>query len=313
MKFLFICGKNMRIPVNFSKFSCHADVISTKKEFNRFRKDNSKQSIVLIKKKIMEKLKSKAKEYDVIFLCNGKFLLEQSVQDIKKFVKSLQKTSCVFFWSHDAIDREKRYRFSDIAYYSDIVSSVCIHNLNIYKQRGCNSLQLNQIYQGYNAGVFYPMNFKKKNDVLFIGSNYGKRLELIKFLKKEGIKIYHPKVWDDKKVNKVYNQSKICLNMSSGDWFSNRCIHILGAGSFLLSKYSSDLNKTFKNEKGLVLWNNKEELLSQIIYYLDKGIKRTQISSNGKEMVKNFTWDKQWYKILSVINGKQIIDGAFKY
>ena len=67
-----------------------------------------------------------------------------------------------------------------------------------------------------------------------------------------------------------YRKSKIILNFPRQDsGFSDRVFQALGAGSFLLSKFCSDLERVFKKEIHLDWFKTPEECLKLVEFYLE--------------------------------------------
>ncbi|MFA5599029.1 MAG: glycosyltransferase [Phenylobacterium sp.] len=182
-----------------------------------------------------------------------------------------------------------------------------------FKAAGCKNI--NQIFQGFEPDIFF--NIKPSNklyDITFIGSIAGinkRRSRYIAMLKRNNLKVFMSKV-NIVQSNTIYNKSKICLNFVPAECFSNRVIRIMASGGFLLSQYCSDLNAAFENEQDLVLWKTDEELKDNIGRFLKDHKAREKIAASGNRIIQNFSWANQVQKMLKIVDGHNIIDGAFK-
>ncbi len=86
----------------------------------------------------------------------------------------------------------------------------------------------------------------------------------------------------------VYNQSKIDLNItlrSIERGIPLRAFDIMGAGGFLLSNYQADLLEMFVPGEEFVYYEDKEDLLRKVDYYLTHEREREAIAKNGHDKV----------------------------
>lgn len=87
----------------------------------------------------------------------------------------------------------------------------------------------------------------------------------------------------------VYKNSKINLNISLKSIQNGiplRVFDIMGCGGFLLTNYQADLFRHFEPDVDFVYYNDYEDCLSKIAYYLEHEEKRRQIARNGYEKIK---------------------------
>ncbi|MGJ9383955.1 CgeB family protein [Salipaludibacillus sp. CF4.18] len=142
--------------------------------------------------------------------------------------------------------------------------------------------------------VYFPAkNIKKKYDVGFIGRNYGVRKELVSFLEENGlnIKAYGPGwengVLDVSKNNEFYNSCKIVLGTANIGYSSKlmnpklRDFEVPLSGTFYITNYTKELNNLFEEDKEIVFYNNKEELIRKLRYYLQNDMIREEIAAKG--------------------------------
>lgn len=89
---------------------------------------------------------------------------------------------------------------------------------------------------------------------------------------------------------KIYKFSKINLNITSKTIKSGlplRMFDIMGAGGFLITNYQSEISEYFEIGKDLVVYENFNDLVNKISYYLLHEEERLEIASNGYHKVKN--------------------------
>lgn len=86
----------------------------------------------------------------------------------------------------------------------------------------------------------------------------------------------------------IFKKSRINLNISLRGIKSGiplRAYDIMGAGGFLLSNYQADFLDDFVPEEDFVYYENKEDLLWKIAYYLDHEGERKAIAKSGHDKV----------------------------
>ena len=104
---------------------------------------------------------------------------------------------------------------------------------------------------------------------------------------------------------KVFACSKINLNPSLRIIQSGiplRAFDIMGAGGFLLTNYQQELPEYFEIGKDLDVYENEEDLLWKINYYLEHEEERVQIAKNGQKKVREFyTWKQRIEDIMTIM------------
>ncbi|WP_337461966.1 glycosyltransferase [Jutongia sp.] len=103
----------------------------------------------------------------------------------------------------------------------------------------------------------------------------------------------------------VFSLSKININMTIRSITSGiplRCMDILGAGGFLFSNYQPELEEYFVPEREWVSFQEAEEMLDKVVFYLQHDELRDRIAENGFQKVKReFTYDKALEKMLGIV------------
>ena len=66
-----------------------------------------------------------------------------------------------------------------------------------------------------------------------------------------------------------------------------RCMDIMGSGSFLLTNFQSDLLDYFIPGEDFVYYENEDDLISKVSYYLTHESERQQIITNCTEKMRD--------------------------
>jgi spore maturation protein CgeB len=196
------------------------------------------------------------------------------------------------------------------------------HDVELIKNAGYRA----EFFQvGYNQ-IFYNNHseVKKEADIVFFGNNYPNhfplshfRYEIASGLKQnfgDNFKIYGNQ-WDlpsrdmnFKQIEEgaIYRGAKIGINLSHfnyGRYSSDRIFRIMSCGTMCLSHRYKNIHLDFKEGEHLRTWENLDELLDLINFYLINDSERLAIAKKGNEYVeKYFTWE---YRISNQL--KQII------
>ena len=104
-------------------------------------------------------------------------------------------------------------------------------------------------------------------------------------------------------VNKVYNSTKICLNIhhrQSKEGVNPRTFEILGAEGFQLTDYKKILEELFDIGREIECYKNENDLLDKIEYYLENEDEREKIAQRGNDIArKKHTYKHRAETILS--------------
>jgi len=191
-----------------------------------------------------------------------------------------------------------------------------------------------------NQFLYKSMALEKTYDIGFIGQLYGKRKTIIDKIKKAGLKINcWGKGWSNGRISqeemiKIFSKTKINLNFSDSstrpflkaiggiflrppNYYDNlksfidrrkrkqikgRNFEIPGCGSFLLTDSADNLEDYYIDGKEIVIYNNSDDLIRKIHYYLDHKEDREKIAQAGYERtLKDHTYDKRFKKIFKTI------------
>ncbi len=174
---------------------------------------------------------------------------------------------------------------------------------------------------------YIPIGLKKMNipqiyDVCFIGRPKADRAEILKYLTKNKIKVTlfgwdwyeDPELKEmfkgplnQKDYAQVINQSKINLSLTKAGYseekglynIKGRFFEIALCHAFQIAEYFKGIEKFFKEDKEIVLFKTKEELLEKIKYYLKNNKERNRIAENSyKKVKKRFYRETELRKII---------------
>jgi glycosyltransferase involved in cell wall biosynthesis len=182
---------------------------------------------------------------------------------------------------------------------------------------------------GSDCTIFYPQNFEKKYDIAFLGNansgfGRGKYIQkLIQYSKDNNLTIFLAgSGWDEygypyrivkhgAETNKIYNQSKVCVNIHNDRQFAgidkemdanNRLFDLAMAQCCQVSNGEQMIVKYFDN-KEVMTADNPEEWISKIDYYLKHEEERKQLGLNArKRALKVHTWEKRATEFINFIN-----------
>jgi len=177
------------------------------------------------------------------------------------------------------------------------------------KRNGKHEVLLGQ--WGCNHLLYRNLNLPKIYDVTFIGRCHGERKNFIDALKSHGIPIRaFGQGWDESgrisqaDMIKIYNQSKIVLNMSIASrggkiQIKGRDFEVPGCGSLLLTQESEEISQYFIQGEEILTYKNAVDATKKIEYYLTDNDKRGKISKKGHERVlKDHTYIQRFKEFL---------------
>ena len=167
-----------------------------------------------------------------------------------------------------------------------------------------------------NSDVF-KASPKKKYDVVFVGSNYGYRGQVIDKIKKSGINItafgpgFPSGMLTAEQSAEVFSQSKIILGMGFISYSRKlstlklRDFDALFTGAMYITSRNSDLEELFLEDKHIAYYDSVEDLISKINKYLDNDELRESVALNAQNLVKlEHSWEKRINDLLSFIGLK---------
>ena len=241
----------------------------------------------ILYQKILERCNSK--NYKFIIFTKNHYI------DPKIFLFISSRTYYYFF---DTLDEIKRYnlfnhfRFADKSYVISKILSKKINKKFNLKTYFCP--------QFINTKFWYYKNGNKDIDVLFIGTKFKYRDEIITYLENNNINVIKKGLgWNERPIFgneliKTMSRSKIVLNFTRDKIsYSVRVYQVLSTCNFLLSSESDELKNAFTKGQHYDDFDCKEDCLSKVNFYLNNPKKINKIAKNGMSyVVRNFNSSK---------------------
>jgi spore maturation protein CgeB len=216
------------------------------------------------------------------------------------------KTKTVAIFGDDSVHFENFSRYYGLLF--DYSFTTLKPYIKKYKEEGINGIFCTNLV---DINSFKLKKFEKTYPLTFIGSQRSDksgRYELIKYLieKKAPLRVYgfgwenYPEfkevyhgVLKDNEVLDIINKTKINLCFSK-DNFGNpqlkaRAFEVGACSSFILTEYAPDYLEYFKENKEIVFFKSKDEMLQKIDYYLKNEKEREDIAKNlYNKITKNY-------------------------
>lgn len=105
-----------------------------------------------------------------------------------------------------------------------------------------------------------------------------------------------PRLFHDSKINLNFTIRNIRTGLPLRLW------DVLGAGGFLITNFQEELLEYFENDKDIVFYDSKDDLLRKIDYYLTHEDHRCTVASAGYQKVKQYhSYENRIQKILDSI------------
>ena len=220
---------------------------------------------------------------DLLLLSKGKGL------DLR-VVEECQKVCPVAVWYMDPMINVDEELLKKI----DKANFIFYAAPTVYKKLKDRNSKSFLIQEGYEPTIhkFYD-KIDKVYDVSFLGALKEHRSQYYQF--------YNFDYFSDKYNRdhcKLVNQTRINVNFTNNrEGTSDRAYKIMGSGGFLLTEPWDDLEKDFKPDHDLVIFNNEKEFKEKIEEYLKNWQKRKHIARNGLNTVQKYTVE-EWAKFI---------------
>lgn len=268
----------------------------------------------------------KSQKYDKVFIPKGNFIFPSTLRKIKHSYPQIK----LIHWSHDDMTtwhNKSLYFHFGLKYY-DLVVSTKSYNLDKLKHQGANKLlYTTKVYsEKYHKPCNNCQDVNKKHEVLFIGHSEKERFKSMLYLAENGIKvnIYGPG-WDKKEfkntnknliihnqqlIGNEYAQSISCSKISlcflrklNKDLHTSRSIEIPACKGFMIAERTTEHKELFEENKEAVYFDNDEELLEKVKYYLNHNEKRKEIAENGYQrcLSSGYEYKQMLLKIINAI------------
>ena len=218
----------------------------------------------------------------------------ESIDLVEKFREVSPNSKIVGFYADDDRDFEISSRFyAPFIDYNIVVQPNFTHK---YIEEG------NKAYSFYviDTKNYAPSKLEKKYDVSFIGTPNHSRLEVMKLLMKNGVKlniwgngwleylefrdICHDEVYG-KEFNKIICQTKVNLGFTKNQeglpHFKARVLENAALKAFTLVDYFKGYLDFFEENKEIVMFKDNDELIKKINYYIKHDKKREDVAEKA--------------------------------
>lgn len=205
---------------------------------------------------------------------------------------------------------------SKIAQNFDVLYTVVNKYVDIYRKHGPRAYLLPM---ATNPLFFHPVPSRPeyKCDVLVLGSVHTDRIEPVKALVKHFDTHVHGENWEKYGIQNrglLFGEDTLsALNSAGMAVIFSRTVSglpavkvgildFLAAGCLVVTDTSPELDRYFVVGKEIIVFNDTQEMLEKIRYYLDHPQEADAIRKAGREkVINNFTWEKVWPKVLSTV------------
>ncbi len=218
-------------------------------------------------------------------------------------VKKIKNNRILIFYTNDNINKLHNISLNFLRFikYFDYLLIPEDYNYKYYK----NKIKIFKFNRSFDNNFISKVSYNRnKNlDIVFIGSYENQRFKILNYVAKKlntQIHIYGNNWNKAKKVNNnlvIHNKplydndliiklrdTKIALNFlrkKNDDQTTGRTFEILATNTFMLSENSNLHSKLFINDLDCVFFENNEDLITKIKFYLINEKKRISIANNG--------------------------------
>lgn len=165
-----------------------------------------------------------------------------------------------------------------------------------------------------NHHLYVPYDIPQDNDVTFIGQPHSNRHGIIEYLKSKGIHaaVYgwgwkaYPRIPFNEMV-RMFSRTKINLNLSNSSTntaqqIKGRNFEVPGCRGFLLTGNADNLEEYYVPGEEVVVYEDLEDLVEKIRYYLNNDRQRKEISERGyRRTIHEHTWWHRFNRIFSQV------------
>ncbi len=310
---------------NASKFGkCHhisfksSGFFETRDEWHSYRSEN--------KKRLLDGFKAAYSENDlnILFLYLSEFHIEPEIIDQFKD----DNTIVVLFNWDDRLHYQSHHKGQSVGIRKlvarvDFCLSMAVSPLPRYLADGGNVLYWHgavDLDSSDNEIILPDVEFER---VLFFGSKYGYREELINFLLKKNIPIdIYGKGWGNEFLpynELVYRVPRYAVNIGvSTIGYSSRLSCVKGRdlevptlGGLYLTKKNKEVLYLFRNKQEILTYKNKTDCLSQINDVLANPKKFEEIKLNGFISSKKYSWESRFSYLTKFIKDTAISESYF--
>lgn len=191
----------------------------------------------------------------------------------------------------------------------DLYATSDLYSISTYSKLGLKS-----IYLPFGCSLSLNKGLNRDIDISFIGSNYGLRKNIIDSLHKVGINVdvYGPGFEygeiSSNEIISIYNRSKIVLGISQVGYqvhqknLKTRDFDVISSGALYISNSCEELNAFFSPGCHYVKYDDINDLINKIRFYLKNDESRNNIALAGqKHGLENHLWRKYLERAIKMV------------
>lgn len=259
---------------------------------------------------------------DVLFLQIQSDVIDgiKTVNLLSDSLKRLKKKGCfIINWNGD-LRKQTPYWMIELSSSLNITLFSNMRDVNYCKSIGINS---GFLQCGIDTNIFKPDGVKADvPEIVFLANNYGNQFPLSKY-RKDVVETLRLKYgnrfrvygngWGGNSGNvnssqyeeaKVYRGCKVAISVShfnSQRYFSDRLGRALCTGAFVLSHNYKGIEKDFEIGTHLATFNDTNDLLKRVEFWLEEHDTRNGISRSGQKLAsKEFSYQNMVKQILEL-------------
>lgn len=258
---------------------------------------------------------------DFLLILNG----SNVPRDVQKFIAGRE----IILWAWDSVKN-----FSETEGFTEIADEIFCFEQGDLKYLSGKNLTAHYLPLGANEKIYFPLEKKRDVDISFVGLASKERLEILErvcemayqknfsvkvggifydakhFWKKYFFERRYPnlakflenRIFAPEEVADLYRRSKICLNINTAAHksLSPRTFEICATKSFQLMNAGQNSCGLVNFGKDIAIFQDTNDLIEKIIFYLSQENLRKEIALNGyNSVMKNCTLKKSVEKLFS--------------
>lgn len=270
-------------------------------------------------RRLLEQIRTESP--DMFLVLNGKILLPETI-------KEASESTTTTMWCID-----KATAFPAVVEGASHYDLFYVFESSDVEDLGKQGTDATFLPMGFDPTYYHTLDADETIDVCFVGSLNRRRKRLFERIKREFPDI-NLQIWGNNwswydpfaqfeyrvrrrelgncihnhnlsagSVNEVYNRSKICVNIHgphSQKAMNPRTFEILGSGAFQLVDYKSKMAGRVEIGEEIVTYDDADEFIEMIGYYLDHPDERNEIASRGYQRAQSdHTYSDRAEKIMA--------------
>ncbi len=196
------------------------------------------------------------------------------------------------FWAIDSFNERRLFMYRNVVNIEDydIVFAAHDNGVKYFRDSGIDArfLPLALRYEW----IYRPLKMREKSyDVVFVGrlssSTHSRRMkilrEIVDRLRRKNVNVFYTVAWHHDAA-RLYNSSKIVLNVTRAGEINLRLFEVLGTRSFLLND-DGEVRLLFEPGRELEVFADPDEAVVKILEYLADSEARERVAAAGHRAV----------------------------